>query len=52
MEVTHNNQQYTVTKLNDNEWKLTSASNQRDSVVMSRWQLHIAGLLEKVEGKV
>lgn len=52
MKVTHNGQQYTVTKSNDNEWKLTSVSNQRESVVMNRWQMHIAGLLEKVEGKV
>lgn len=51
MTVTHNGQHYTATKLNDNEWKLTSVSNQRDSVVMNRWQLHIAGLLEQVEGK-
>lgn len=52
MKVTHNGKQYTVKKLNDNEWQLTSLSAPRDKLTLNRWQMHISGLLEQVEVKV
>ncbi|HDP4933644.1 hypothetical protein [Escherichia coli] len=52
MTVTHNGKQYTAKKLNDNEWQLTSVSTPREKLVLNRWQMHIAGLLEQVEVKV
>lgn len=52
MTVNHNGKQHTAKKLNDNEWKLTSVSNPREKLVLSRWQMHIAGLLQQVEVKV
>lgn len=51
MTVTHNGKQYTAKKLNDNEWQLTSVSSPREKLVLNRWQMHIAGLLEQVEVK-
>ena len=52
MTVTHNGKQYTAKKLNDNEWQLTSLTNPREKVTLTRWQMHIAGLLKHVEVKV
>ena len=52
MTVSHNGKQYTAKKLNDNEWQLTSVSAPREKLVLNRWQMHIAGLLEQVEEKV
>lgn len=52
MTVTHNGKQYTVKKLNDNEWQPTSLSAPRDKLTLNRWQMHISGLLEQVEVKV
>lgn len=49
MTVTHNGKQYTASKLNDNEWRLTSVDNPRDQVTLNRWQMRVAGLLEQVE---
>ena len=49
MTVTHNGKQYTVTELNDNEWKLTSVDVPRESVTLDRAQMAYAGLLEQVE---
>jgi len=51
MTVTHNGKQYTASKLNDNEWRLTSVENPRFSLTMDRKQMAFAGLLEQVEGK-
>ena len=51
MTVTHNGKQYTAKKLSDNEWQLTSASNPRDKLKLNRFQMHVAGLLQQVEGK-
>ncbi|MEW5187571.1 hypothetical protein AB1Y87_01620 [Citrobacter freundii] len=51
MKVTHNGKQYTAKKLNDNEWQLTSVSNPREKLVLNRWQMDFAGLLQRVEGK-
>ncbi|MDH0438093.1 hypothetical protein [Enterobacter cloacae] len=51
MIVTHNGKQYTAKKLNDNEWQLTSLSAPREKLTLNRRQMHIAGLLEQVEGK-
>lgn len=51
MTVTHKGKQYTVTELNDNEWRLTSVENTRVSFTMDRKQMALAGLLEQVEGK-
>lgn len=52
MKVTHNGKQYTAKKLNDNEWQLRSVSTPREKLLLNRWQMHIAGLLEQVEVKV
>lgn len=50
--VTHNNKQYTVTKLaNGHSYRLTSVTKPRESLTLNRWQMHIAGLLEQVEVK-
>jgi len=49
MTVTHNGKQYTASKLNDNEWRLTSVENPRFSLTMDRKQMALAGLLEQVE---
>jgi len=51
MTVTHKGKQYTVTELNDNEWRLTSVENPRFTLTMDRKQMALAGLLEQVEGK-
>ena len=51
MKVTHNGKQYHASKLNDNEWQLSSVDKPRDKITMNRWQMHIAGLLQQVEGK-
>lgn len=51
MTVTHNGKQYTASKLNDNEWRLTSVENPRFSLTLDRAQMAYAGLLEQVEGK-
>ena len=51
MTVTHNGKQYTAKKLNDNEWQLTSVSNSREKLVLNRWHMKLAGLLEQVEVK-
>lgn len=52
MTVTHNGKQYTAKKLNDNEWQLTAVSAPREKLVLNRWQMKLAGLLEQVEVKV
>lgn len=51
MQVTHNGKQYNASKLNDNEWQLSSVEKPREKITMNRWQMHIAGLLQQVEGK-
>lgn len=51
MTVTHNGKQYTAKKLNDNEWQLTSVSAPSYKLTLNRWQMHVAGLLQQVEGK-
>lgn len=51
MTVTHNGKQYTASKLNDNEWKLSSVDKPRESITLDRAQMAFAGLLEQVEGK-
>lgn len=51
MTVTHNGKQYHASKLNDNEWQLSSVDKPREKITMNRWQMHIAGLLQQVEGK-
>lgn len=51
MKVTHNGKQYTATKLNDDEWQFVSVDKPREKITMNRWQMHIAGLLQQVEGK-
>ncbi|URR12049.1 hypothetical protein LT980_19385 [Citrobacter portucalensis] len=51
MTVTHNGKQYTAKNLNDNEWKLSSVDKPREKITMNRWQMHIAWLLQQVEGK-
>lgn len=51
MQVTHNGKQYHASKLNDNEWQLSSVDKPCEKITMNRWQMHIAGLLQQVEGK-
>ncbi len=51
MTVTHNGKQYTASKLNDNEWKLSSVDKPRESITLDRAQMAYAGLLKQVEGK-
>ncbi|MFH2476657.1 hypothetical protein [Citrobacter freundii] len=51
MTVTHNGKQYTASKLNENEWKLSSVDKPRETLTMDRAQMAQAGLLEQVEGK-
>jgi hypothetical protein len=46
MTVTHNDKQYHASKLNDNEWQLSSVDKPREKITMNRWQMHIAGLLQ------
>ena len=49
MTVTHNGKQYTASKLNDNEWKLSSVDKPRETLTLDRAQMAYAGLLEQVE---
>lgn len=51
MTVTHKGKQYTAKKLNDDEWQFVSVDKPREKITMNRWQMHIAGLLQQVEGK-
>lgn len=51
MTVTHNGKQYTASKLNDNEWKLSSVDKPREKITMNRQQMDLAELLQRVEGK-
>ncbi len=51
MTVTHNGKQYAASKLNDNEWQLTSVSAPRDKLTLNRQQMNIAGLMKQVEVK-
>jgi hypothetical protein len=50
MTVTHNGKQYTAKKLNDNEWQ-RRVSHRASKLTLNRWQMHIAGFLEQVEGE-
>lgn len=52
MTVTHNGKLYTAKKLNNNEWQLTSVSAPSEKLVLNRWHMKLAGLLEQVEVKV
>lgn len=45
MKVTHNKQQYNVTKQSQDEWRLTSVEKPREYVVLSTRQMRVAGLL-------
>ncbi|EPK6019556.1 hypothetical protein I8285_003823 [Citrobacter freundii] len=49
MTVTHNGKQYHASKLNDNEWQLSSVDKPREKITMNRWQMDLAGLLQQVE---
>ncbi|EPQ6908784.1 hypothetical protein ACUVZB_003731 [Citrobacter freundii] len=51
MTVIHNGKQYTAKKLNDNEGQLSSVDKPREKITMTSRQMHIAGLLQQVEGK-
>ncbi|HCL5268786.1 TPA: hypothetical protein N2G33_000881 [Salmonella enterica] len=51
MKVTHNGKQYHASKLNDNEWQLSSVDKPREKITITSRQMHIAGLLQQVEGK-
>lgn len=49
MVVTHNNQQYKVTKQSSDEWRLTSVEKPREYVALSTRQMCIAGFSHIVE---
>lgn len=49
MTATHNGKQYAASKLNDNEWRLSSVEKPRESLTLDRAQMAYAGLLEQVE---
>ncbi|WP_204266840.1 hypothetical protein [Citrobacter youngae] len=51
MTVTHNGKKYHASKLNDNEWQLSSVDKPREKITMNRWQMDLAVLLQQVEGK-
>ncbi len=51
MTITHNGKQYTASKLNDNEWRLSSVEKPRESITLNRQQMAFSGLLEQVEKK-
>lgn len=51
MTVTHKGKQYHASKLNDNEWQLSSVDKPREKITMNRWQMNLAWLLQQVEGK-
>jgi len=51
MTVTHNGKHYHASKLNDDEWQLSSVDKPREKITMNRWQMDLAGLLQQVEGK-
>lgn len=51
MKVTHNGKQYHASKLNDNEWQLSSVDKPREKITMNRWQMDLSGLLQQVDGK-
>lgn len=41
--VTHNKQQYSVTKQSQDEWRLTSVERPRDSITLSAQHMREAG---------
>ena len=43
MKVTHQNQQYYVTRQSDDEWRLTSVEKPRESITLSSQQMRVAG---------
>lgn len=47
--VTHNKQQYTVTRQSDDEWRLTSVDKPRESITLSSQQMRVAGFGHIVE---
>lgn len=51
MTVTHNGKLYHASKINANEWQLSSVDKPREKITMTSRQMHIAGLLQQVEGK-
>ncbi|MDW2635924.1 hypothetical protein RYZ90_18935 [Citrobacter portucalensis] len=51
MKVTHNGKQYHASKLNDNEWQLSSVDKPREKITMTNMHMYLAGLLQQVEGK-
>lgn len=49
MTVTHQNQQYTVTRQSDDEWRLTSVEKPRESITLSSQHMRKAGFGHIVE---
>jgi|GEM_PF-293077 len=43
MQVIHNNQQYKVSRLGPDEWRLTSVEKPRESITMSAQHMNVAG---------
>ncbi|MCI1671425.1 MAG: hypothetical protein LKI37_17800 [Citrobacter freundii] len=53
MTVTHNGKQYNAVKMgNGYTWQLTEVGCPRNKLTLNRFQMHVAGLLAQVEGKL
>lgn len=51
MKVTHQNQQYKVSRESQDEWRLTSVAKPRESITLSSQQMRVAGFGKIVEAK-
>lgn len=49
MKVTHQNQQYKVSRESQDEWRLTSVEKPRESITLSSQQMRVAGFGDIVE---
>ena len=49
MKVTHQNQQYKVSRESQDEWRLTSVEKPRESITLSSQQMRVAGFGHIVE---
>lgn len=49
MTVTHQNQQYKVSRESQDEWRLTSVAKPRESITLSSQQMRVAGFEHIVE---
>lgn len=52
MKVTHNNEQYNVTRLSQDEWRLTSVTKPRESITLSAQHMNVAGFQQSTNAPV